>query len=202
MSNIEDLLEKYFEGQTSAKEEATLRRFFTSGDVPENLAMYKPLFAYFDDEIKKMEVVNENESLPEDEIVSLPEDDNVRRLEIENDNKDCQKVVNKHTQKSKKFVLWLSGAAACAAILIGTFTITPQSKKCHGEGDYVIIDGRCYTDVHTIRKSMLNSLQEMSDYRDDFTEEKTSDAYNASEASGATRIIENQLKEFDFLLDE
>ena len=123
--NIEELLEQYFEGRTSAEEEATLRRFFASVDVPENLKMYKPLFTYFDDEIKLMEVANGNSMsesrgniLPENDVKSLPENKNLR------------------IKTSRKLVLWISGAAACAAIITGTFLFESQSKKCPGEGDY------------------------------------------------------------------
>ena len=49
--NIDELLNRYFEGETSAEEEQKLRRFFASDNVPENLSAYKPLFAYFDEEI-------------------------------------------------------------------------------------------------------------------------------------------------------
>lgn len=47
---IEELLERYFEGETSAAEEKQIRAFFASGEVPEHLAAYAPLFAYFDAE--------------------------------------------------------------------------------------------------------------------------------------------------------
>ncbi len=53
--NIEELLNKYFEGETSAQEERMLRSFFSKADVPEELAVYKPLFAYFDQEIARKE---------------------------------------------------------------------------------------------------------------------------------------------------
>jgi len=175
MNNIEKLLERYFEGQTSTEEEAALRRFFTSGDIPENLAMYKPLFVYFDDEIKKTELANEEKSRSGNENIKL------------HDNKGRQ------IQSGKKFVLWLSGAAACAVILTGIFLFEPQSKKCPGEGDYVIIDGRCYTDEKTIRSATLNTLREISEDDEDFPEDKS---------SKTKRIIENQLKEFDSFFDE
>ena len=42
---IEELLERYFEGETSAAEEKQIRAFFASGEVPEHLAAYAPLFA-------------------------------------------------------------------------------------------------------------------------------------------------------------
>ena len=50
---IEELLERYFEGETSAAEEKRIRAFFASGEVPEHLAVYAPLFAYFDEEIER-----------------------------------------------------------------------------------------------------------------------------------------------------
>ena len=176
MNNIDELIEKYFEGQTSAEDEAALRHFFTSDDIPENLAMYKPLFAYFDDEINKTEVANAN------------------KKRFKKENEDRYENKNRKIQTSKRFVLWLSGAAACAAILVGIFFFEPPLKKCSGEGNYVIINGRCYTDAKTIRSATLNTLREISDNSDDdFPEEKSSEA---------TRIIENQLKEFDSFFDE
>ena len=45
--NIEELLNKYFEGETNCEEERELRRFFTQGIVPEHLQMYGPMFAFF-----------------------------------------------------------------------------------------------------------------------------------------------------------
>ena len=48
--NIDDLLEKYFDGNTSQSEETTLRQYFRSDDIPERLAHYRPMFAYFDKE--------------------------------------------------------------------------------------------------------------------------------------------------------
>ena len=38
--NIDDLLAKYFEGETSAEEERTLGRFFSEEDVSDELAVY------------------------------------------------------------------------------------------------------------------------------------------------------------------
>ena len=48
--NIEELLNKYFEGETTCEEERELRRFFTRGIIPEHLQMYRPMFAFLHEE--------------------------------------------------------------------------------------------------------------------------------------------------------
>ena len=43
---IEQLLERYWQCETSLEEEAQLRAFFNGSDVPEHLMRYKDLFVY------------------------------------------------------------------------------------------------------------------------------------------------------------
>lgn len=43
---IEQLLERYWQGETSLEEEEILRTFFCQKDLPEGLQQYAPLFAY------------------------------------------------------------------------------------------------------------------------------------------------------------
>lgn len=43
---IEQLLERYWQSETSLEEEARLRAFFSGNDVPEHLLRYKDLFIY------------------------------------------------------------------------------------------------------------------------------------------------------------
>ncbi|TPN82323.1 hypothetical protein [Aquimarina algicola] len=50
LSNIEKLLEKYFEGETTISEEEKLKVYFTGEDVSPDLEKYKPLFEYFSQE--------------------------------------------------------------------------------------------------------------------------------------------------------
>lgn len=69
---IEELLERYFEGETSAAEEKRIRAFFASGEVPEHLAVYAPLFAYFDEEIERDAEAQVGEPDLEPEPVSVP----------------------------------------------------------------------------------------------------------------------------------
>ena len=41
---IEQLLERYWEGETTLQEESILRTFFSQPDIPENLQKFQPLF--------------------------------------------------------------------------------------------------------------------------------------------------------------
>jgi hypothetical protein len=47
LNNIEQLLEKYFEGETSVAEEQQLKEYFNSEHVASHLEVHKPLFSYF-----------------------------------------------------------------------------------------------------------------------------------------------------------
>lgn len=47
LHKIEQLLEKYFEGETSIAEENELKSYFSSSDVAQHLEPYKPMFGYF-----------------------------------------------------------------------------------------------------------------------------------------------------------
>lgn len=69
---IEELLERYFDGETSAAEEKQIRAFFASGEVPEHLAAYAPLFAYFDEEIERDAEAQVGEPDLDPEPVSVP----------------------------------------------------------------------------------------------------------------------------------
>ena len=48
-----ELLDKYFEGETSCAEEQQLRSFFTQVRLPEDLVDYRPIFGYLDEESRK-----------------------------------------------------------------------------------------------------------------------------------------------------
>ncbi|MFN3969159.1 hypothetical protein [Flavobacterium sp.] len=46
LDNIEKLLEKYFEAETTIAEEKELKDYFASSDVAQHLEQYKPIFGY------------------------------------------------------------------------------------------------------------------------------------------------------------
>ncbi|MDR0814750.1 MAG: hypothetical protein LBN37_03245 [Bacteroidales bacterium] len=48
--DVKNLLEKYFEGDTSTTEERELQAYFASGQVADSLKAYIPLFAFYAEE--------------------------------------------------------------------------------------------------------------------------------------------------------
>ncbi len=56
---IEQLLDRYFEGETSLREEQQLREYFQRADVPENLRPFQPMFRYFVQEQNKASLGSE-----------------------------------------------------------------------------------------------------------------------------------------------
>ena len=46
-NKIEDILEKYFQGETSIAEEKELKNYFSSPNVAQHLEQYKRMFGYF-----------------------------------------------------------------------------------------------------------------------------------------------------------
>jgi len=47
LNRIEDILEKYFQGETTVAEEKELKEYFFSPNVAQHLEQYKPMFGYF-----------------------------------------------------------------------------------------------------------------------------------------------------------
>lgn len=128
MRHIEELLDKYFEGETSAAEEQELRQFFSSDAVPEYLRIHQPLFAYFAEEIRKEEAT----------------------------------AVRRQMPQRRRVLLWVSGVAAAVLLLLGIGQVYVFPGRTFCSENYVVINGRCYTDPHTIREHALNALQEIS----------------------------------------
>jgi hypothetical protein len=129
--NIDELLTKYFEGETTSEEEKRLRAFFAAGQVPQRLAVYKPLFAYFDQEISHRQV---------------------------------QKAASP-SRGRKTYLYALTGVAAGILLLLGirqAVFAPAQPDPCWCSDSYVVINGRCYTDIQKARSLAFEALQEVA----------------------------------------
>lgn len=172
--DIEELIERYFEGDTSAKEEKDLRSFFASGEVPEHLLAYLPLFAYFDEEI---------------------------RLKEESEARDREGRLKPAVplQKKKSFhrtVLYaVSGIAASLLFLLAIRQYVSPVDPCFCSDNYVVINGRCYTDIHKVRSLALEALEEVATPADEYFPE-------SEEAGDEHNLIDNQLRELGSILNE
>ena len=69
LAKIEQLLETYFEGQTSLEQEQQLRDFFMQQEVPAHLQVYQPMFAGF--RLAEKETADFEIQLPKEKINSF-----------------------------------------------------------------------------------------------------------------------------------
>jgi hypothetical protein len=110
LHEIEKLLEKYFEGETSLSEEKKLRDFFASGNVP---VRWKNLEGYFSFVIREQDLQIKNA------------DFDTKVLSAIKGNK-LAPVVDLH----RPWIYWIAGVAAGLLILLAVFVkFDPFSKK-------------------------------------------------------------------------
>lgn len=113
MNNIDNILEKYFEGISSAEDEKALKKYFQSGNIQPQHEMYKPLFAAFDKE----------KQITAPAFVTPLERD------------------NKKPFLSRK--LWISIASTAAVILLVITLFPFKNRNRRQPGDYLVfINGR------------------------------------------------------------
>lgn len=64
MKNIDKLLEKYFEGETSLEEEKILRQYFRQPDIDERHKIYAPMLNFFSEERKEVAIIKKRKKIP------------------------------------------------------------------------------------------------------------------------------------------
>nr|WP_302829053.1 hypothetical protein [uncultured Bacteroides sp.] len=133
---IDELLNKYFEGETSCDEERDLRRFFTEEQVPEDLEMYRPLFVCLDEEAKAHQS---------------------HQHEV--------KEVNKQLSYRRRLYYIMGSIAAGLLLLIGVANL--YQNVWTTPSDYVIINGKRYTDAKNIREQALSAFQDVQMSQDE-----------------------------------
>lgn len=108
---MKELLEKYYNGETTPLEEDTLREWMLHGDVPEELTADRELFMQLDSE-KEAEL-----ELPErleQKLNALI--DQAAEQEAAQQGKDTQP---KKRNRIRYLSWWASAAAACAVLIFG-----------------------------------------------------------------------------------
>jgi hypothetical protein len=126
------LLDKYFEGRTSCEEEQQLRRFFAEGDVPEDLKIYRPIFACLDEESKHA---------------------------------SSEKKHASHTLR----IRYTWGAIAASLFIILGIAGYNQFVRVD-DTNYVIINGKKYTDVNKAKQEAQKAFQEVSFSKEDIAD--------------------------------
>jgi hypothetical protein len=101
LHEIEKLLEKYFEGETSLSEEKQLRDFFASGKVPER---WKNLEGYFSFVIQEQDLQIRNTDF-DNKVMSAIKGNRLAP------------IVDLH----RPWIYWIAGVAASVLILIAVF---------------------------------------------------------------------------------
>lgn len=132
MKEIEELLNRYFEGETCCEEERRLRRFFTDTPVekiPLHLQPYRALFVCIGQKVREH---REEAGKPASAV---------RRLRLR---------------------WWLAGAAAVLLLLPGLTRLWKQTYSVESGGNYVMIDGKRYTDADLVRKQAQEAFREVS----------------------------------------
>jgi hypothetical protein len=110
LHEVEQLLEKYFEGETTLSEENRLREFFASGNVPDR---WRHLQGYFSVVIQEKDLRLDDPGFDEKIMADITES----KLAI---------ITDLH----RPWIYWMAGAAASILILIAVFVkFDPFSRR-------------------------------------------------------------------------
>ena len=129
-NEIEELIERFFEGQTSNEEERELYDFFSSENVPERLLSYRQVFEYFETGIKEEEA-----------------------------NHQIAERKNIQSTSSKKIRIWMSIAASLLILIsFGIYHFTREKEFNPYEGSYIIRNGVKITDPKIVNPEIEKTL--------------------------------------------
>lgn len=220
MDTLDNLLNRYFEGETSVEEETRLRALFASGEIPPQWEAYRPLFAYWREERELNEQRTDEpfderegaEGIPSpdallkemarlDERPGFSETADRRRAVSLSDKRSAGNGLNpqigdrKAKQNRRRIFYWVAGIAASVLLVLGTYRVMYPLDPCFCSDNYVVINGRCYTDIHKVRSFAWEALQEVATPADEYF--PTSDG-----ALSDREMIDDQLKELSSLFNE
>jgi hypothetical protein len=128
---IKELLDRYYEGESTDADEQRLREYFTSGDVAAELQPYRSIFAYLEQFAR-----HEHETLEEFHVSSSK------------------------FQVSRLVKWWYAAAAVAACLLVGTFVareLQPEPQNLC-TGTYVVVNGICFNDLALVSKYTAETI--------------------------------------------
>lgn len=138
MKKIDELLDKYFEGATSAAEEQQLKDYFAQEkEIPLHLQAYQDMFV----------------------SLALLSDVNTKKEPV-----TIMKPLLTTIHRHRIFMQAAASAAILFCLTVGG-GIYYHSKEA--QQGYVIINGERYTDKNLILSCMESSLSEVTDYPED-----------------------------------
>ena len=146
MMNIDGLLNKYFDGETTLEEERMLRTYFNQDNLPEHLKEFAPMFNYIEDERVALEVLKEIS----DASPAL--------------------TVTKKRKAILSKSLYISAVAAVCIIAV-FFLFSPGKSNSNGSESYAWINGKRITDKEEIKMFAEKSLENVSSHENIFLEQ-------------------------------
>ena len=144
--DIDSLLNKYFEGETTVEEERTMRAYFNQGNLPEHLKELAPMFTFIEDERVALEALKEISEISP--ALTLTK----KRKSI----------------FSRSFYISAVAAASITAVFI---LFSPGKSNSNGSESYAWINGKRITDKEEIMMFAEKSLENVSSNENIFMEQ-------------------------------
>ena len=146
INNVELYIDRFMEGETSNDEEKELYRFFaTEKDLPQHIAQYREMFAYFEsglDESLSAQALTEAEHSTAKVVQLKPVD----------------------TKKPKKRIFIFAASIAASIVLIFGISFgllkNDADELYTYEGSYVMQNGKRVTDKETLKLMIDNTMKE------------------------------------------
>lgn len=128
-SDINHLLERYFEGLSSASEEKEIRRYFSQPNPDEELKEYQPLFRFFENESEAQVLLKE---ILRESKTTHPRRYSFRRYRLI--------------------------ASVAASLLVALIWLSPEKQSSRIE-NHIWVDGKRITDPNTVKKHVELSFE-------------------------------------------
>ncbi|MDH6355400.1 hypothetical protein M2132_001742 [Dysgonomonas sp. PH5-45] len=136
MKDIGEIIDRYFEGETSLKEEKLLRQYFKQGDIDERYRIYAPIFCFFSEEKAEKGI----------DSVSDSGSTNVSRA-----------------KKKKRLPIYLYIGIASSFLLFFIGRAVYLNNDTETSKSIVYIDGKKISDKEIVRTQAIVSINNVSD---------------------------------------